>query len=446
MVYMNSTFYLLSEIYSIISSALFLIFGFVIIKISDYTNLYDTFESSPLFNFYLGENYCYNKVNFHTWEGIKIKSGNIEIPFYKQDINKISGKYFCYKKIKYKDLLYNGQIVKNNEQCKDHYTSCGIIDTLNQKLCIRKGEECPLYDISINGTGIYYNNKNGNTIIGKLILNHDQPCYYLSDKLWRKFYSEEAGEDHIYCQNEVFGKIKDTRYEFRGSVEYKKLYQDNLIFYSSKIDYKNLILQNIKDEKVSLYKREFLGIDKECELKNPAADKNYTSLKENQGYFKYLIIIEAFILLLFSISIFKDICYLEVLFSLRMLALILSIIFGIKFIINILNNNISTYNCSDSITNEILRIENRKMKISLACYFINIICNIVLFVFHIFGEINICKDCLKENKKIVNKIETKEIENKEIENNNPINGSGINDTSMNSSLKESVEEENNELK
>ena len=129
-----------------------------------------------------------------------------------------------------------------------------------------------------------------------------------------------------------------------------------------------------------------------------------------------------------------------------MLALILFIIFGIKFIINILNNNISTYNCSDSITNEILRIENRKMKISLACYFINIICNIVLFVFHIFGEINICKDCLKENKKIVNKIETKEIENNEIENNNPINGSGINDSSMNSSLKESVEEENNELK
>jgi hypothetical protein len=119
-----------------------------------------------------------------------------------------------------------------------------------------------------------------------------------------------------------------------------------------------------------------------------------------------------------------------------MLALILFIIFGIKFIINILTNNISTYNCSDSITNEILRIENRKMKISLACYFINIICNIVLFVFHIFGEINICKDCLKENKVIVNKIE----------NNNPINGSGINDTSMNSSLKESVEEENNELK
>jgi hypothetical protein len=124
-----------------------------------------------------------------------------------------------------------------------------------------------------------------------------------------------------------------------------------------------------------------------------------------------------------------------------MLALILFIIFGIKFIINILTNNISTYNCSDSITNEILRIENRKMKISLACYFINIICNIVLFIFHIFGEINICKDCLKENKVIVNNIE-----NKEIENNNLINGSGINDTSMNSSLKESVEEENNKLK
>ena len=214
--------YLLIEIYSVISSALFLIFGFGIIKIPDNTNLYDTFDSSPLFNFYLGE-YCRKNINFHTWEGIKIKSGNNEIPFYKQDINKISGKYFCYNEIKYKDLLYNGQIVKNNEQCKDHYISCGIIDTLNQKLCVREGEEYPLYDISISDTGIYYNNKNGNTIIGKLILNHDQPWYYLSDKLWRKFYSEEVGEAHIFCQKEVFGKIKDTRYELLNIKNYIKI-------------------------------------------------------------------------------------------------------------------------------------------------------------------------------------------------------------------------------
>ena len=72
-----------------------------------------------------------------------------------------------------------------------------------------------------------------------------------------KFYSDEVGDDHINCQNMVLGKYIDKRYEFRGSVEYKKIYQDNLNFYGSNIDYKDLILQNIKYEKVSLYKKVF---------------------------------------------------------------------------------------------------------------------------------------------------------------------------------------------
>ena len=107
------------------------------------------------------------------------------------------------------------------------------------------------------------------------------------------------GDGHINCQNMVFGKYIDKRYEFRGCVEYKKIYQDNLNFYGLNIDYKNLILQNIKSEKVSLNKRVFLGIDKECEQKNPVVGKDYTSLKNSQEIFTVLIFIEAFILLLF---------------------------------------------------------------------------------------------------------------------------------------------------
>jgi len=55
----------------------------------------------------------------------------------------------------------------------------------------------------------------------------------------------------------VLGQYIDKRYEFRGSIEFKKIYQDNLNFYGSNIDYKDLILQNIKYEKVSLYKKVF---------------------------------------------------------------------------------------------------------------------------------------------------------------------------------------------
>ena len=55
MIYTNSTLLLLIEILSVISSAFFFLFHFCIIEIPDYANLYDTFDSSPLFNFYLGE-------------------------------------------------------------------------------------------------------------------------------------------------------------------------------------------------------------------------------------------------------------------------------------------------------------------------------------------------------------------------------------------------------
>jgi len=50
---------------------------------------------------------------------------------------------------------------------------------------------------------------------------------------------------------------------------------------------------------------------------------------------------------------------------------------GIKFIINILNNIVLSYNCSDKITNEILHIENNKTKLILANFFIMILINII---------------------------------------------------------------------
>ena len=110
---------------------------------------------------------------------------------------------FCYDKKIYKDLLYNGQIIKKDETCEGQYLKdCGIIDTLEQHLCIKNEENCPLYDVGIGKksdtinyindyeANIYYNNNNyfnGQKIIGKLILNDGQPCYLLNEKLWENF-------------------------------------------------------------------------------------------------------------------------------------------------------------------------------------------------------------------------------------------------------------------
>ena len=71
------------------------------IKKTDLDFIFKAFDSSPLFDFSVDSNCDSNShVIFHIWEGINAQS--------KTNIVKINGKYFCYKKILYKDLLYNG--------------------------------------------------------------------------------------------------------------------------------------------------------------------------------------------------------------------------------------------------------------------------------------------------------------------------------------------------
>jgi len=98
---------------------------FFFIKETDFCNIFDSFESSPLFDFSIDDN-CGMKshIIFHIWEGRK------EIEYYyshgslksrtkivdRTNIKKINGKYFCYNHISYKELLYNGQIRKEEEQ------------------------------------------------------------------------------------------------------------------------------------------------------------------------------------------------------------------------------------------------------------------------------------------------------------------------------------------
>lgn len=62
---------------------------------------------------------------------------------------------------------------------------------------------------------------------------------------------------------------------------------------------KDLILDKVKDEKVSLYYREFLGINKECDDKTNISQEMYDNLKQNQNYEKILLLIEAIILYAF---------------------------------------------------------------------------------------------------------------------------------------------------
>ena len=137
------------------------------------------------------------------------------------------------------------------EDCDGEFPDdCGIIDTLNQHLCIdSNSNNCPSYEIGLgeekgsdesyeymnegDKTIIYYSKigdnykKENKKIIGKLTLNEGQPCFKLSEKLWRSFVSKEAYEEHLKCELEIFGETTDDRFENKGDISYFNMYNIN---------------------------------------------------------------------------------------------------------------------------------------------------------------------------------------------------------------------------
>ena len=190
---------------------------------------------------------------------------------------------------------------------------------MDQHLCIETGENCPLYDVGIIGTDeplnkdhytyvteadIYYNDNTYKTtaqkIIGKLILNDGQPLYLLEEKLWRHFSLEEAGAEHLKCELEIFGETTDNRWIKKGDITYKKLYE------ILPQECKDFLFDEIKgDEYVSLYKREFLGIDKACDEKTDIRirKEDHEKIRKNQKMEQTLLFVEAVMILGLSSSL-----------------------------------------------------------------------------------------------------------------------------------------------
>ena len=387
----------------------------------NFNNILDNYKLSPLFDFETNTKCIITGLTLHKWGGIKkyekeYRSGDNGLPEEYEvttienevDIKKINGVYFCYKNKRYIDLLNNGQIIKKGENCPNEYpNNCGTIDTLLQELCIENGQNCPLYDIGIGNNpnnnyynydsqaNIYYNNNNykGNKIIGKLILNEGQPCIYIKEKLWRKFLGDEADDGDLQCHLEVNGKTIDERYAYKGDITYRRLYEDNFPSFL-----KELILKKVKNEKVSLYYREFLGIDKECNKRSSLDNiEEFMNCPEREKRIALIEIIIAMISLfaIFILSLVK--CCKEVSCTFFIILLIPGlVIFLIGFILHyvvlmkMIKYKVHYDYCSDDFTNELIKIENEKVEKSILFSFINmgfdaliILLNLILAIIYL---------------------------------------------------------------
>ena len=432
------------------------------IKVPVSDDMFLIFESSPLFNFKIGTNCGDNShIIFHVWKGRErtfYYNGNpITLIVEKTEIDKINGYQFCYNYISYKDLLYNGQIIKKSENCSGNYPKdCGIIDTLEQHLCIKNDEKCPLYDIRIGepenkefytfqeGTNIYYNNDDYNVtnkkIIGNLILNDGIPCFSHNEKLWRKFVNEEAGEGHLMCETSFNGLTVDVRYKNQGDITYNELYYDNL----SEESY-NVVKAGIKgDEYVSLYKREFLGIDKECDEKSENKKEN-EKLRKFQKMEKYCLLVESILTLSFLVLAILISCWIacccrghyvdKFLIACLFFIIICYILMNLICIVcqsiflgKIIEYNVS-YDCSDEITNELFKHENDDVKENILYTSINLGLDIFFILLNglsmlICFLIDKIKDKQKASSKKKEKINNDNNKNNYAKNN--INADGIN--------------------
>ena len=162
----------------------------------------------------------------------------------------INSQYICVVKSdkKYIDLLKNDNLISKDKECPENYNFCGIIDTLGRKLCVENNNNCPITKADIEN-----NDDNSTQILSLFRLRPDNPCLNPIEKNW--VYHGDLWFLTQTCTN------KDNRYEKIDNfvTNLYDLYKENNILNTLP----NYDENKLKNEKIYLYARNFLGISKE---------------------------------------------------------------------------------------------------------------------------------------------------------------------------------------
>ena len=198
----------------------------------------------------------------------------------------------------------------------------------------------------------------------------------------------------------IFDKYYDDRYEKKESISYKQLYEDNL-----NSECQDLILNNLTgSEEVSLYKREFFGIDKQCEEKYKLDNDTYTFIynSEKSGRLTlivggigitsiYIIIIMMEIASFFysSKSFFGDFsnCEYGITYAIIIGCLLPIFISEAVFYFRIVGSHFTDYNCGDEMTNEIIKVEIETSTKNIILFTISFYIELTIFVLTCFAAL-----------------------------------------------------------
>ena len=196
-------------------------------------------------------------------------------------------KKICIKtlNIKYMDLEIGTNIVENNEECPSNYILCGVIDTLNRKLCLKSGEKCPvtINEIEILNFPQIKDSEQNNKILSLFKVSENTPCINPEGKEWKTHYILEYSMKNC---SEINGLKYDFRYEKLSNFETSKyqLYKDNSILSY----YPENTYEDFSKEKVYIFARSFLGLNKD-EIKEFSYDKLKSAEKVSNKTHSFMI-------------------------------------------------------------------------------------------------------------------------------------------------------------
>ncbi len=151
---------------------------------------------------------------------------------------------------RFNSTYFDLTIVSDIKKCPPKTRSCGIIDSLNNYLCVQNGLDCPLMK----------NDK----IINELMISNARPC---ADPIYNNYSNNSRAYilDPYYKNDRCFKKVGNYTYDGRyfklDSYNNFKLLSENLIY--PKVY--NLPLRNDRVfQEVGIYGRGYIGISEEC--------------------------------------------------------------------------------------------------------------------------------------------------------------------------------------